>query len=434
MYTHTSRQGRSREDEGQGTGTALGEADIACLLVPDYLVALARRARPDLRNTPVVVGGAPAEHAEVRACSREAAAAGVLPGMTLRRALALCRDAVFLPFKESEATEEAQRVVTFLSDHSPVVEAIEPGHAHFDIRGLAGLARMDERSYLEDLAMAVEGLTGLPVSFGAAGTVFAAHAAALGGAAQCGGGAEDDGGTPRILIVHEEVRFLASLPVEVLPVAPAMHQRLRLLGLERLEQIAGLPFASLQAQFGTDGVRAWRLARGDDDSVLNPRSEDLQVRVEMDLPAPAVTSEPLVVATRALLQRALAQQDVQGRSIRSVGWRLSLESGESVKRRAAFREPTRDIARMMFILQGKIERLELASAGIAAAVVLSGLCSEYAHQGNLWGTGPKRRQELQDSIEQLNASAGGPQVFQIVEVQPWSRIPERQLALAPYDP
>ena len=86
--------------------------DVACLIVPNFLVALARREHPELAKRPVVVGGAPEEHAAVTACSPEAAAAGVTVGTTLRRALALCSDAVFLPLQEGFARAEAQRALT----------------------------------------------------------------------------------------------------------------------------------------------------------------------------------------------------------------------------------------------------------------------------------------------------------------------------------
>ncbi|MEO9254833.1 MAG: hypothetical protein ABI305_04790, partial [Tepidiformaceae bacterium] len=63
---------------------------VACLLVPNFLVALARRDTPSLRGRAVIVGGSPEEHAQVTACSEEAATAGVVVGTTLRKALALC--------------------------------------------------------------------------------------------------------------------------------------------------------------------------------------------------------------------------------------------------------------------------------------------------------------------------------------------------------
>jgi hypothetical protein len=133
-----------------------------------------------------------------------------------------------------------------------------------------------------------------------------------------------------------------------------------------------------------------------------------------------------------LLQRALNRPEVRGQTLRRLDWRLGLESGEQVTRRFVFREPTSDLVRMMFVVKNKIERLQLGSAAVSLGVTLSGLCSEYGHQVKLWQTGPRRRRELLEAIDQLNAREGEAQVYRIVEVQPWSRIPERQLALVAY--
>jgi DNA polymerase-4/protein ImuB len=229
-----------------------------------------------------------------------------------------------------------------------------------------------------------------------------------------------------------EREFLAGAPVEVLPVDPVMHLRLRLFGLEWLGQVAEIPLSAMQAQFGADGTRARALARGEDHSCIIPQREEVTITEEIDLPAPAASSEPLVVGTEALLQRALAHNDVRGQTVRRVDWWLGLESGEQVGRRVVFREPTSDPRRMLFVLRNKIERLELSAAAVGLGLTLSGLCSEYAHQANLWQLGPRRQRELEEAIEQLNIRAGDPQVYRIVEVQPWSRIPERQLALVAF--
>ena len=399
--------------------------DVACLFVPDFLVALARRDNPRLKGRPVVIGGSPEEHSQVRACSAEAAEAGVTVGMTLRRALALCPGAVFLPVQDGQASAESGRIGGLLENYSPVIEVIAPGHVHFEVRGLARMTGISEEAYLQDLHEAIRMTTHLPVQLAAAETVFAAHAAAVSIAGI---------GAPVLVEEGQARAFLAKLPVEVLPVAPQMHQRLRLFGLERLGQVAALKFSALQAQFGHDGARAWELSSGRDDSTIIPKREEVRVSEEMELPAPAALAEPLVVGTRALLQRALNRREARGHSLRRLDWRLGLENGEQVSRRFVFREPTNDPGRMLFVVRNKIERLELASAAVTVGITLSGLCSEYGHQANLWQTGPRRRKELHEAIEQLNTRVGEPQVYRIVEVQPWSRIPERQLALVAFDP
>jgi DNA polymerase-4/protein ImuB len=112
--------------------------------------------------------------------------------------------------------------------------------------------------------------------------------------------------------------------------------------------------------------------------------------------------------------------------------RVRAEDGTAISRGVVFREATNDARRMIFGLRAKIERLELDAAAVGVGVTLSGLCSEYAHQTNLWQLGPRRQRELDDAIEQLNVRAGEAQVYRVVEVQPWSRIPERQVALVAY--
>ena len=398
--------------------------DTGCLLVPNFPIAIARRDNPQLRGRAVVVGGSPEEHAAVTACSEEAAAAGVTVGTTLRRALALCPNAVFLPMQDAAVNAEASRLVDLLRLYSPTVEAIAPGHVHADLRGLARMSGMDELTYLEDLHEAASSASGLTVQLGAAETVFAAHAAAWTAAG---------GGLAPVHIHRGDAKiFLAGLPLDVLPVSPQMHERLRLFGLERLEQVAALPFSAIQAQFGREGAHAWALANGRDTSVVVARREELRVSDDLDLPSPTSLSGPLVAGTQMLLQRTLAHKELRGQSLRRLDWRLGLEGGEQITRRFVFREPTNDPARMLFVVKNKIERLQLPSAAVSLGLTLSGLCSEYGHQANLWQTGPRRRKELLDAIEQLNAREGEPQVFQIVEVQPWSRIPERQLALVAY--
>lgn len=381
----------------------------------------------------MVVGGSPEEHAEVTACSAEAMAAGVTPGMSLRRALALCPGAVFLPLAASVIRAEAERLANLLRERSPAVEEVSEGHLHCEVRGLAQLAGMGAGAYLGALQESLAGATGLPVLAGAATTVFAAHAAcsALGLGFRVAG----EGGRPRqaiVVVPGREREFLAHLPVEVLPVEPAMHQRLRLFGIDRLGQLAGLPLSALQAQFGPAGRRAWELANGRDDARLQPTAAELRVQEEVELPAPAVCLGALLAGSEAALGRAFGSDELRGRAVRIVTWWAGLEDGTRVSRRLALREPTADPRHVLFVLRGKLETLRLPAPAVRVGVELNGVCSEYAHQQLLWAAGQGRRRELDEAIAQLHARAGEALVFRIVEVQPWSRIPERQLALVTY--
>ncbi len=403
--------------------------EVACLRVPNFLVALARREFPHLAGRPLIVASTREDGAQVRACSASLAQRGVTPGMALRRALSLCQDAAVVTLSERDAAQEAAVLRELIERTSPRVEEVAPGHLHFDVRGLARLTGSSEEAFLRDLQEAASSRSGLPVALGAGKNVFIAHAASAAAWLRRRSTGEL---SPLLVPAEGSEAFLAPLPIEVLPVSQSMKLRLRLFGLRSLADVAALPRAALEAQFGREGGRAWELAHGEDESRIVPRREELSVSVAMELPAPASTLEPLLVATRALIRRALERRELRGAAWRRARWEATLESGEPVSRTLTFREPTADGERMLFVLRQKLERLNLPAPAVSLELTLSGLCTEYGHQQVFWPTGPRRWRELLEAVEQLHVRLGEPHVFRIVEVEPWSRIPERQLALVPF--
>ena len=57
-----------------------------------------------------------------------------------------------------------------------------------------------------------------------------------------------------------------------------------------------------------------------------------------------------------------------------------------------------------------------------------------SRQELLIGLRPRQVRPLVNAARQLKARYGVSPLFRIVEVEPWSRIPERRHALMPYDP
>lgn len=397
--------------------------DVICAIVPRFLIALARRDDPALRSRPVIVGRSSETRGNVVACSEEAAQTGVTPGMTLTRALVLCPSAGVVAVRQEEVEAAERAFMALVVDLCPAVENIDPGHVHADVRGMPKLVGLTPHAYIEDLQESLAGRTGLPVRIGAAATVFGAHAAAAYLASPV-----------RLLRASDATDLLAELPVEALPVSETILRRLHLFGLERLEQVGVLPPAALQAQFGREGLLAWRLIHGEETGQITPALDEVHVIERIELPAAAVVSTPLVLATEILIQRAMRRQEVGGRSVRRADWIAELENGERMPLRFVFREPTADQARMLFVVRNSIERLTLTSPAITVELSLSGICSEYVRQERLWDSGPRGAAALGEAIDQLTVREGSPQIYRIVEVEPWSRIPERQRALAAYSP
>src|SRR4029077_8823016 len=69
-------------------------------------------------------------------------------------------------------------------------------------------------------------------------------------------------GQPVVVADEELPRFLAPLPLTLLPLERGRYEELEALGVRKLGQLAGLPGGAVAERLGPDGRRAWGLARG----------------------------------------------------------------------------------------------------------------------------------------------------------------------------
>lgn len=66
-------------------------------------------------------------------------------------------------------------------------------------------------------------------------------------------------------------------------------------------------------------------------------------------------------------------------------------------------------------------------------VELAGLSAESDKQAALFDGKAKLRRQIEEAARQLGAQHGRSLVGKVVEIEPWSRIPERRAALVEYD-
>ena len=235
--------------------------------------------------------------------------------------------------------------------------------------------------------------------------------------------------------------FLAELSVDDLPVSTEMRRRLRLLGLRTLGDLARLPQGPVAAQFGPEGAHTWELAHGIDRSPLVPYRPPRSITERLEFPSPVETSDVLVAATKRLLERALRRPEIHGRAVRGISLHILNEGLTQTAKQATFREPVSSPQRMLVVLKAKIE--SAVAAGQLGAfdeveLVLMDLCGESTLQERLFGTERSRaeheEERVADAARQLKARYGRAMLAKVMEVEPWSRIPERRFALIDYDP
>jgi DNA polymerase-4/protein ImuB len=111
----------------------------------------------------------------------------------------------------------------------------------------------------------------------------------------------------------------------------------------------------------------------------------------------------------------------------------TLDGGGSWEKTATLKEPSRG-TRLAESLRLRFGAVALPRPVAALALELSELAVEVAHQESLAGLRPGRPRPLVEAAQSLKARYGASPLYRVVEVEPWSRIPERRHALMPFDP
>ena len=66
-------------------------------------------------------------------------------------------------------------------------------------------------------------------------------------------------------------------------------------------------------------------------------------------------------------------------------------------------------------------------------IELVGLCGESGKQATMFNEKGKLRDQITEAVRQLRAQHGDDLIGKVVEVEPWSRIPERRMSIADFD-
>jgi len=394
---------------------------IACVLIPHFPAAVERRRDPALCGRPLVIGETPDQRKAVLDCSPEAEVQGVRAGMPLRQALAVCREAVFLPPHPSRYSDVFDSMLGVLEGFSPEVEQAALGRVYLNAGGLARHYE-GELDLGERIIRLLKESSGLVAGVGIAEGKFVAWTAAV----------TSEPGQVCTVPEGKEAEFLQPLDVSLLPASADTLRRLDLYGLRTMGDLASLSPGPLQAQFGGEGMRLWELARGVDSEPLRPRRREEVMSETLRFPTAAVSVEALVVACRRLLMRL--HWRLRGRAARRLRLRAALWGGRSWEKTLIFHEAVTGWERMLFIVRSVLANAALPAPVEELTIELSGITEERGRQSTLFAEKAGLRRQLGETVRQLRARWGRPLVSRVVEVEPWSRLPERRHALIDYEP
>jgi len=303
---------------------------FACIYVPNFPVAAALRAEPELQARAVAIleGKPPLE--KTIAVNPKAARMGIAPGMTKAQA-ELCSELALRPRSPLQESSAHVALLDCAQSFSPCVEDAACDTVLLDLAGLESLfgSLPEISSALYNRAAAL----GLEANVAAASNPDAAVLAARG----------FSGVT--VVPAGQETEHLGSLPVEVLfadqlgtdqlgedrpdgdekKAAGRLLETLDRWGIRNLRGLAALPEVSLSERLGQQGLRLQQLARGAASRTLVPVEAPPVFEEAVELEYPIVLLEPLAFLLNRLLEQICARLGL--RALATQELRLTLELG-----------------------------------------------------------------------------------------------------------
>ncbi len=399
---------------------------VACLLIPRFSLKVA--CPNHLLKGAVALAPLPATQQAVGEVSRAAEATGMHPGMRLGEALARCPSLRLIPPDPARVAECWDDLLVRLEGIGAAVESERPGEAFFGVSGLRGLHGGDAASVLAAAREAAQ----VKVWIAAAPNRFTAFIAAH-------RGSRLPHGTGSEAVVPNDglQRFLAPISVASLTdrlgasgsEAAGLVAALKRLGLGTLGKLAALSADQVSDRFGSLGMRALRLARGED-GPLRPRPPRTDLVEEIELPEGTAGAQ-LDRAIELLVDRFLAAPSLLGRTVLALRLSASLDSGGSWSIEQGFGHPTASARAIDSLLIPRLEGLPGPATTLRLRALTLGPPETDQLELALGGREP-RQGRLRAAVKEIRAAAGPEALLKIIEVDSRSRVPERRVLLTPY--
>ena len=314
---------------------------FACIYVPNFPVAAALRAEPDLHTRAVAIfeGKPPLE--KIIAVNEKSQTLGIAPGMTKAQA-ELCSEVALRPRSPLQESSAHAALLDCAQSFSPCVEDAASDTVLIDLAGMESL--LGPLPQISRAIAARATTLGLAANVAVASNPDAALVAVRGlSVAQASGRlsrehpapAPDNAHNLKVLVIApgKETETLGPLPVNVLfadrlaedqkKEADRILETLERWGIRDLRALAALPQVALSERLGQEGLRLQQLARGAASRTLVPVEAPLVFEEAIELEHPITLLEPLAFLLNRLLEQLCAR--LGSRALATQELRLTLE-------------------------------------------------------------------------------------------------------------
>lgn len=370
-----------------------------------FFCAVEERANPSLQGKAFAVGGRPDERGVVASCSYAARMKGIHSAMPMSQAVALYRSLTIVPPDHEKYSLASTEVMERLNNLTPLVEQISIDEAFMDVTDMPETGEVIARQLQKRINSELK----LPCSLGIASNKLVAKIANDEGKRR--NKSEKPPNAITVVPAGEEAQFLAPLPVIALwGVGPKTAEKLQMLGIQNIADIARRSESELSLLFGKNGRDIHQRSRGIDLSPVTISHEVKSISQE-------ITFNKDLSDTAALKKVILELAE-------GVGWRLRKEGlcGKTVKlkmrwsdfttlsRQATLDKPSnqdQEIGSTAIMLFEKewVQSLNVPHSLRLVGVGVSGLAKP-ALQLELWETPSEKGRRLQTALDEVREKFG----------------------------
>jgi protein ImuB len=335
--------------------------------------------------------------------------------MTIAEARAICSELLEYPWDDVAVDGATTEMTALLLEASPQVTPVAgtPGMWWVGASGFGG--RNGERELAHVLRRIATRWHPRP-RVAIADSCVAARAATWAGTSFQQQG--DDRSLICIIPHGHDAGYLAPAPLALVPMDDELRMTLQALGLRTVGSLAALSAEDVERRWGNEGLRAWRLARGEDHRrPVLARVADLPM-VDAELPVPATTMEPILFLVRAALDRLTNRLTAQGQAVAALSITLSLDDGRgalptsaltrahTVTREVRLPRPVARSTPLFERCRALLDTWPLSAPAIGVGVAIVAAAPLSGEQGDLLQTTWRDAAALDAALARLRAELG----------------------------
>ncbi len=313
---------------------------LLCVRIPQYPLAVALDGASS--DVPTLVADK-FDRGRVVALDDRAYADGARVGQTVSQAAAAVSNVRVAVYEPAHGRALWNEMLDALDAVTPLIEDVREGIAFLDMHGIQG----DRSVWMQQVREALARFQ-MPVRTGAGSNRFCAYAATW----------IADGA-----VIDEEhaAEQLHPLALDVLELDVSAQERLRLLGVATLGELAKLPHGPFVRRFGRDAARWHDWARGIDRTPFIPRGHAVSIEAAMFGEGHADDEAQVFFALRVLLTRICHDLERCGKRAGTLQLRLELDNGEEASFEVILAAPTAEERSMLDVLRAKLEGAQFAA-------------------------------------------------------------------------